>query len=557
MRKIVKFLLAFAIITLVSLSGNPLFAPLRATASSPNGIISPSSVTFNLPKAVENVAGTDDQASALQAPNGTIWLAWHSKRDGPSNDSIYVKTSLNSTAWKPSVRVTSLTTTSTFPSLSQFPNGTIILVWTQSVGVYDNLFYMINSNPQFAGTGWSTPTQLTNPAANDASAKTFVTADATLWLVWQRHTFSPITDQIYYRTFNKNNGWSLEAQLTTASNTVSQSPSISGSRTGVIWVAWSQNSTAGIQKIVYRTFNASSWSNTKVVTNPTTIDNYPSIVQDRDGTLWMFWSRQMFLGTGIFQYKIFYKTSSDLGNTWTSDVQLTTGGDSFRQIQDLYPVTVQATDFSLWMFYASNTFNQDYDIWYMRSTGIFPVHHIAITSITASATASPSGAYPWGDAPQPIITITVTVVNLGDYDENTLSLTVKATNSTTITVGTVLMNPIIAGASDTVTLSWDTLATNANYGRYTLTASIPRITGETIGSTVDNTLRVAKAASVLIIGALAKTPCVTIIDAGMMGRAFGSTPSSIYWNPDADLDKNGIITIIDFSILAARFGKCL
>jgi hypothetical protein len=43
----------------------------------------------------------------------------------------------------------------------------------------------------------------------------------------------------------------------------------------------------------------------------------------------------------------------------------------------------------------------------------------------------------------------------------------------------------------------------------------------------------------------------------MMGRAFGSTPSSIYWNPDADLDRNGIITIIDFGILAARFGKCL
>ena len=36
--------------------------------------------------------------------------------------------------------------------------------------------------------------------------------------------------------------------------------------------------------------------------------------------------------------------------------------------------------------------------------------------------------------------------------------------------------------------------------------------------------------------------------------AFGSTPSMPNWNPDADLDGNNVINILDLVKIAVRFG---
>ncbi len=47
---------------------------------------------------------------------------------------------------------------------------------------------------------------------------------------------------------------------------------------------------------------------------------------------------------------------------------------------------------------------------------------------------------------------------------------------------------------------------------------------------------------------------VNIIDLATVARAFGSKPGAVNWNPDADLDKNGIIDIRDLSIVAFYFG---
>lgn len=40
-----------------------------------------------------------------------------------------------------------------------------------------------------------------------------------------------------------------------------------------------------------------------------------------------------------------------------------------------------------------------------------------------------------------------------------------------------------------------------------------------------------------------------------MARAFGCKPGDEKWNEIADLDKNGIINIIDISMVARDFGK--
>jgi len=383
-------------------------------------------------------------------------------------------------------------------------------------------------------------------------------SDGTLWLVWERQTPTGLIKpafyyQIYYKTMSAANSWTTDTALTTNLSVDSRSPSAAFSKHGLLWFTWTRNAT-NVYNIVYRTLNGTIWSSDNVLTNTSFNDAYPYMVQDRNGTMWLFWSRQP--SPTLPQYQLFDKFSGDVGKTWSVDGQLTTGGTVTDPVLDIEPSTIQGYDNRLWLFYSSNQFIGDFDLYYLNSGQVFPVHDVAVTSIQVT----PITRYPWGDAPQKMVTINVTVVNLGDYDESTLALTVQAVNKTSITIGTSLMSTLVAGSSTYVLLSWDTLATHASAGRYTIVASIPRITGgtsETIGSAVDNRLANTYAEAVLLPGALAKTYCITIIDAGMMGKAFGTVPGNANWNPDGDLDNNGVITIIDFGILAAKFGKCV
>ena len=47
---------------------------------------------------------------------------------------------------------------------------------------------------------------------------------------------------------------------------------------------------------------------------------------------------------------------------------------------------------------------------------------------------------------------------------------------------------------------------------------------------------------------------IDIIDVSMMASAFDSTPGTPKWNPNADLNNNGIVDIVDLSIAAFDFG---
>ncbi|MFZ0966404.1 MAG: dockerin type I domain-containing protein [Candidatus Bathyarchaeia archaeon] len=50
---------------------------------------------------------------------------------------------------------------------------------------------------------------------------------------------------------------------------------------------------------------------------------------------------------------------------------------------------------------------------------------------------------------------------------------------------------------------------------------------------------------------------VDVRDIAIFGKAFGSYPGHLRWNPAADLDGNGIINILDGVIIAKNFGKKL
>ncbi len=510
---------------------------------------SPGSASFfSKAQAIENVQGFDLLSTAVQLSNGTILIAWISDRAGNGQFNVYLNL-WNGNAWGTSYRVTN-SLQNQGPSLAQFSNNTIILVYSsnQTTTNHYNLWYMTSPN----GRAWSPMRALTSGAFSDYSPKTIIAPDSTLWVVWERDTpTSPTTPpnrQVYYKTF-RNGLWSTDTVLTTDTTVTSKSPSVAAVKGGSIWVAYSRTASGTSSRMAYRGFNGTQWSTEILLTNTSNNDNMPALVQDRNGTMWVFWQRDLPLNSTTTQNKLFYKYSYDPSKlAAATDIQLTFGGDVTLQIQDLEPYALQGSDTRLWIFYSSNSYLLDYDLYYITSQSISPVH-----AVTSSVQVSPSTNYPWGDAPANMVTVTVTVTNVGDLDEYA-SVSVKAALANmTYTIGGQ-SNFVYYQTSTIFTFSWSTAGLPP--GRYTILVTVPAVIGETAGNAMGNNSSY-RTLNVLLAGDLDKSTCITIIDAGMMGRAFGTMPGNPNWNPDADLDTNGIITIIDFSILTGKFGKCI
>ncbi|MEM2568286.1 MAG: dockerin type I domain-containing protein, partial [Candidatus Bathyarchaeia archaeon] len=54
---------------------------------------------------------------------------------------------------------------------------------------------------------------------------------------------------------------------------------------------------------------------------------------------------------------------------------------------------------------------------------------------------------------------------------------------------------------------------------------------------------------------LNKDGIVDIIDIAIVAKAYGSKPGDPNWNEIADIDKNGVVDILDVSAVARDYGK--
>ncbi|HZY93308.1 MAG TPA: sialidase family protein [Candidatus Bathyarchaeia archaeon] len=504
-------------------------------------------VTWASPAPVEADPSNNFLTSTLQAQDGTLWIAWQSDRYIGTN--IFYKTFKNN-VWSIPVSITN-TGYDMAPSLAQLKNGTILFFWSNQTGTHTVRLVYQRYNSGY----WAYPSVLTNPAGEDASAATAVGPDGKLWVIWTRVIYScPTcmpTRQLFYRTM-MNNIWSAEVPLTNDSNW-NWMPSIAIGKDGVVRVAWSKGQPlTAIYQVWYKTFDGLAWTPERQIVISSYSDTRSSIMVDRDGSIWLFWSRQVPVGI-LDSFHIYSKYSTDSGATWTADTQMTFDPVG-KTVTDQMPAAVQTSvGNSIWLFYTTNAApgTNEFDIYVLKSSRIAPVHDVAITNIQAS----PSLTYPWGAAPSQSL-ITFTVTNLGDFSENVPVAIQASINSTIFNVGTYSVN-VLPTFSSSITVLWNITKARAPAGHYAFTASTPRLAGESAINAADNTLTVQNAQIVLLPGALAKTLCVTIIDASMMARAFGSTPGTFYWNPDADLANQGVVTIISFGILASHFNQCL
>jgi len=98
------------------------------------------------------------------------------------------------------------------------------------------------------------------------------------------------------------------------------------------------------------------WSSPIKLTNSSYSDSNPSVAQNVDGTIFVVWQRNV-----GGNYDLFYKTSIDHGLSWSNATQLTTNSST-----DISPSALYTWNGTLWVAWVSHR-NGVYDIYYKTS----------------------------------------------------------------------------------------------------------------------------------------------------------------------------------------------
>ena len=356
--------------------------------------------------------------------------------------------------------------------------------------------------------------------------------EGTIWVVWTRYSGGTNCDLHYKTSTDFGLNWSNETQLTTDPSFDLHS-SIIQAANGSIWVVWSSYRT-GDYEIFCKTSPdyGSTWSAETQLTTDPDFDQSPSIIQATDGSIWVVWRSDR---TGN-QDDLYFKTSPDYGSAWSSDTQLTNHNDD-----DIDPSITETDQGRMWVAWSTpRTGEPDFEIFYKMSE-VIPVHDVAITNVTPSATNVNGGE---------TITITVVAENQGTESE-TFEVNCYA-NSTLIGTQTITLTK---ETSTTLTFQWVTPNLN---GTYVISATATTVPGETLANTDDNTFTDG---TVQVVkqppkGDVDGDGDVDLDDFFALLIAYGTKQGDPDYNPDADINKDGEVGILDLYYVVRDYGDC-
>ena len=579
---------------LISLTLIVLIMPIRLSSETPACSASQSSA-WQICGPVQSAPplGFYTQSEAIQANDQTLRMAWVGVQ-GSSFQIQYADRLLNGT-WNLGNIVAGKSGTNKYPSLAQlnYPsNQTLFLFFTykNATSKHSQLYYVATDIagasflPKYHRVPLINSTVFTGCAlngCNDTQPAATVGRDGTLYLVWSRDNTTRsgtggVMRQLWYKTL-KAGVWSTEQPLTLATDPYQNyQPSIMVGKDGVIRVAYSRGqSSTSIFQIYYATYNAGTWSPTPLTTQTSAPDGSPSIMQDRNGTLWVFWNRNLNEGSAGFAQVIYDRSSIDNGATWSAESALTAVSCNISGCtQSENPTAVQSTyDKYVWVFYASDPVST-LDIYALQSATcvsgsctprqIAPVHDITISYFSTSNAEPYQGGFHnsyAGINESAVVQVSATVTNPGDYVEN-VTLSLIAANTTNYNLGTQIILNVQPGGSGIGSLNFNTtLVKPAKYG-ISGNASILK---ETLGNKPDGLLSTSNQIHVLPLGDVDQDGSVTISDISVVFYNYGCTspnytritcptrPNDGY-NPWADINGDGVIDIVDVAIVSKNYG---
>lgn len=380
---------------------------------------------------------------------------------------------------------------------------------------------------------WSDEWQLTHNIELDGYPSIAQMNDDRIWVVWKsRRTGNPKNSNIFYKVYNGT--WSNDKALTLDSRE-DIGPSITQAKDSKIWVVWSANRT-GQYRIYYKTSsdNGATWSSDTQITDSTYDDYHPSILSASNGTIWVVWDRSISNNNEIF-YKVFN------GSSWSSDQQITTDPN-----WDMQPVITQTQGGKIWVVWSSNRIGagENYEIFYKTFNGTAWSIDYRLTTDTQKFDMEPTIF----QTSNGTIWIIWSARGFQPNDTNDLYFKTSDDNGATW--------------SNTIQLTTDPSDDNWPSAIQTHDRSIWIIWGSNRGTDGNWELW----GKVTLKGDVNNDGYIDTLDMAYIARALGTnptwphwngtgTPGWDQWNPNCDLDNNGKVDLLDLATAGSNYGK--
>ncbi len=547
MRRQVSFFLLLVLISAELLAQHgPIWIPsARATTWSSGYSINPNTLTT-----------IEDKPYVIQDSQSNLWVTYESSQTG--NWDIFMRI-YNGVSWLPQQQLTNDPASDLTPALVQLANGNIMLVWSSNRSGNFSLYYKTNT----AGV-WSGDTRLTSPQGRDSTPSLLQLRNGTMLVYWTRESLvsGSVVRYVYSKSYN-NGSWSPEVRFSSGGS--EEEPSIFQSDDGTIWVMYAANRFGSLD-IFYKTYNG-AWSPEIRLTTNSADDHQPWIMQDLTGMMWAFWNRCVPINGQTCQDDIFYENSTNLGATWSAEVQFTVDPTGYT-INDSHPAVIHySRDKMVYVFWGTDLtgLGADFDVW-VRTSNPIPIHHVYLSN----ATAGPKSLQEAGTVKE-----NVTANNPGSYNE-TLTVNAYYQNSTSTLSKSVSVS-LGPGKSMFIQMSWNTSkVVPAKYKIFFVLLPVP---GQSVRLLANNTAVAGSVAVLPILEDIDGNGRVDIVDVSTVAFGFGTKivgdtdgdcaiqmPDVSFvafyfgtkvgdpnWNPLADLDHNGKVDIYDVAIIANEF----
>ena len=347
------------------------------------------------------------------------------------------------------------------------------------------------------------------------------TSDGRMWIFWTKK----VGNYSIYYTSSPDEGltWSEETLLTAYSG-VNTGVSAFQASDGTVWVFWSSDRT-GNYDIYYKSSSdlGVSWSNDTRLTIHSSRDLKPSARQLFNGTIWVVWCSDRSGG-----YDLYLKTSADNGVSWSDDFRLTTGPEL-----DKSPSIAQMSDGTVWLFWASDI------------TGYYDIYYKVYNGFNWSAPKILTGDNRVDSNPFVLQTLDGKIWvfwssrELGETATDDVYYTYSSDNGVNWSAKT----QFTTDNNDDV---WPS-AVQASNTRIWVAWTSDRA-GQPAGGNWDIYYKTS------LVGDLNGDGVVDIIDLSIVGRAFGSFKGEPNYNPAADINLDGIVDVMDLSLVSMNYG---
>jgi hypothetical protein len=312
---------------------------------------------------ISNDDGFSYSPSIAVAPDGTVYVAWHS--DNPTEDSeIYIRR-WNGSSWEEvgagsatGGGISNNSGSSAGPFVSVAPDGIPYVAWTDfSLGNPEIYIRRWNgSSWEEVGAGSASGGGISNNLGSSYGGGLAVAPDGTPYVVWSNNT-SAGDPEIFVRRWNGSNWEEVGVGSATGggiSNDTGSSygPSIAIASSGTPYIAWeNEDIQEGYREIYIRRWNGSSWEEVGAssasgggISNNSGFSAATSTAVAPDGTPYVAWQNYV---SGDNNYEIYIRRWN--GSSWeeVGAGSATGGGISNTSGYSEYPSLVIAPDGTL------------------------------------------------------------------------------------------------------------------------------------------------------------------------------------------------------------------